>query len=133
MLDSKSKNIYDNYKNLNKAFNKDAPDFFKLFGYSDKEVSDCINNVESENKKRDEIINKLIENYGLKVYKSDFPVMTYVMKKDEVELFIGHDCSRWIWIKDPVLMWRESFDPLDNNCYEDLCNKIEEFTKTIKI
>ena len=74
-----------------------------------------------------------IDDYGLEVYRSDFPVMTYIMKKNEVELLIGHDYSRWLWIKDPVLGWRETFDPLDNNCYGDLCNKIEEFTKTIKI
>ena len=133
MLDSKSKSMYDDYKDLKKLFNKEAPEFLKKIGYTGKEISDCINDIESENKKRDEIINKLIDDYGLEVYRSDFPVMTYIMKKNEVELLIGHDYSRWLWIKDPVLGWRETFDPLDNNCYGDLCNKIEEFTKTKKI
>ena len=81
MLDSKSKSMYDDYKNLKKLFNKEAPDFLKKIGYTDKEISDCINDIESENKKRDEIINKLIDDYGLEVYRSDFPVMTYIMKK----------------------------------------------------
>jgi len=133
VLDSKTKNMYDDYKNENKNFNNVAPDFLKMFGFNDKEINDCISDIEIENKKRDEIINKLIDTYGLRVYKSDFPIITYVMKNEEVELFIEHDCSRWIWIKDSNSISSESFDPLDNNCYEDLCNKIEEFNKSIKI
>lgn len=116
-----------------KEFNKVAPDFLKQFGFSENEISNCIKDVELENKKRDDIISKLKDKYSISKYKDDFPVMWYVLKDGDQNIFIEHDCSRWIHVYKNERYNYVSFDPLDNDCLEKITFHIDNLMKNISI
>ncbi len=114
-------------------FNKVAPDLLKQFGFSESEISDCIKDVTSENKIRDDIISKLKDKYSISKYKEDFPVMWYVIEDGNQNIFIEHDCSRWIHVYKDEKYNSTSFDPLEDDCFEKITTHIDNLIKNIKI
>lgn len=114
-------------------FNKVAPDLLKQFGFSENEISNCIKDVESENKKRDVIISKLKDKYSISKYREDFPVMWYVLKDGDQNIFIEHDCSRWIHVYKNERYNMTTFDPLENDCLENITSHIDNLIKNISI
>ena len=122
-----------NYKEMMKEFNKQAPNFLKQFGYSEEEINNCINDVSSENEIRDNIISKLKEKYSISIYREDFPVMVYFINNIDQNIFIEHDCSRWINIYKDEKYNMISFDPLEKDCFEKVSTHIDNLIKNINI
>lgn len=116
-----------------KEVNKLAPEFLKQFGFDEKEISDCIKNVEFENKIRDGIILKMKDKYHISRYKEDFPVVWYLLKDGEQNIFIEHDCSKWINIYKDERYNVATFDPLEKDCFENITCHIENLIGNIKI
>ena len=116
-----------------KEFNKVAPDFLKQFGYSEEEIKNGMDEISSENKIRDDIISKLKEKYSISIYRDDFPVMTYCLNDTNQRIFIEHDNSRWIKIYKEDNYDMTFFDPLDENCFEQISSHIDNLIKTINI
>lgn len=116
-----------------KEFNKIAPDLLKQFGFSKNEISDCIDNVTSENKIRDEIISNLKSKYSISKYRENFPVMIYQLNDNNSNIFIEHDCSRWLLVYKDERYNYTSFDPLENDCLEKITNHIDNLIRNIKI
>lgn len=58
-----------NYNKTKREFEKVAPKLLKSFGFSDTEISNCINEVGSENKVRDDVISNLKDKYSLSKYR----------------------------------------------------------------
>ncbi len=122
-----------NYSKTKKEFDKVAPDLLKQFGFSESEITNCIKEVESENKIRDDVISNLKNKYSLSKYREDFPVMVYVLNDENMNIFIEHDCSRWINVyKDDRLNYT-TFDPLEDDCLDNIVTHIDDLTKNIKI
>lgn len=116
-----------------KEFNKVAPNLLKQFGFSDNEISKCINDVASENKIRDDVISRLMDKYSMSKYKEDFPVMWYLIKDGDQNIFIDHDCSRWLHVYKDEKYNAVTFDPLENDCLEKMIEHIDNLIKNIKI
>lgn len=116
-----------------KEFDKIAPDLLKQFGFSESEISNCMKDVESENKVRDNIISNLKNKYSISKYREDFPVMVYLLNDNDSNIFIEHDCSRWINVYKDERYNYTSFDPLENDCLEKITNHIDSLIKNIKI
>lgn len=120
-----------NYKKTMEEFNKAAPNLLKQFGFSESEISNCLKDIEFENKKRDEIILKLKDRYSISKYREDFPVVWYILKDEDQNIFIEHDCSRWINVYKDERYNSTSFDPLEDDCLEKITDYIN--TKNINI
>lgn len=114
-------------------FNKIAPDLLKLFGFSEEEINNCMNDVSSENEVRDNIISKLKEKYSISVYREDFPVIVYCINDIDQNIFIEHDCSRWINIYKDERYNATSFDPLEEDCFKNISSHIDDLIKKINI
>ena len=122
-----------NYNKTKREFEKVAPKLLKSFGFSDTEISNCINEVESENKVRDDVISNLKDKYSLSKYREDFPIMVYVLNNENINIFIEHDCSRYINVYKDERYNYVLFDPLEDDCLEKLTNHIDNLIKNIKI
>jgi len=114
-------------------FNKVAPNLLKQFGFDADEISNCIKDVAEENKIRDDIISKLKDKYSMSKYKEDFPIMWYVIKDGDQNIFIDHDCSRWLNVYKDEKYNSVSFDPLEEDCLEKITEHIDNLIKNIKI
>ena len=128
--------IFINYKSKEKEVLKKAPALMKKFGISDEDIKKCLNDINEENKIRDKVIKDLKKRYDLCIERELFPVIVYAIDIDtDNRIYINHDCSRWIWIYTDENINRISYDPLDNNCFDDICNHIDNIlmTKDIKI
>jgi len=98
----------------------------KSLGISDKDIKECIDSVNDENKIRDKVIDELKKKYDLYVERQDFPVLVYAIDIDDTnKIYIEHDCSRWLWLYTDEVFKRTSFDPLNTDCYDNVCNYID--------
>lgn len=116
-----------------KEFNKVAPDFLKQLGFSESEISNCIKDITFENKIRDEIISNLKSKYSISKYREDFPVIIYYLNDNNSNIFIEHDCSRWLLVYKGERYNYTAFDPLENDCLEKITNHIDNLIRNIKI
>lgn len=89
--------------------------------------------MDAENKKRDDIISKLKEKYSISNYKESFPVMWYVLKDGDQNIFIEHDCSRWIHVYKNERYNVATFDPLESDCFENITSHIDNLIINISI
>lgn len=116
-----------------KKFNKVVPNALKQIEVSEDEIFECIKNVTSENQIRDDIISKLKRKYSISKYREDFPIMIYIINDENTNIFIEHDCSRWINVYKDDRLNLVSFDPLEEDCLSKVTTHINDLIKSIKI
>lgn len=59
--------------------------------------------------------------------------MVYVLNNENINIFIEHDCSRYINVYKDERYNYVLFDPLEDDCLEKLTNHIDNLIKNIKI